>query len=97
MTIKQIKKIRDFGIYQKFDWETATPDFNNFNLTYGWNYCGKTTLSRVFRCFELGQKHSDYSTASLGDQIFRLALERKSPGRSVLGYLDLPVILPVSG
>ena len=64
MTIKQIKKIRDFGIYQKFDWEAATPDFNNFNLTYGWNYCGKTTLSRVFRCFELGQKHSDYNTAT---------------------------------
>ena len=63
MTLKQIKKIRDFGIFQKYDWDNSLKDFSNFNLTYGWNYCGKTTLSRIFRCFELGQKHLDYDIA----------------------------------
>src|SRR5690606_35070968 len=42
----------------------ATPDFNHFNLTYGWNYCGKTTISRIFRCYEMGAKHIDYDTAT---------------------------------
>lgn len=63
MTIKQINKIRNFGVFDKFMWNTKTPAFNDFNLTYGWNYCGKTTLSRVFRCFELGEIHSDYLNA----------------------------------
>src|SRR5436190_9150158 len=63
MTVKQIKKIRDFGIFKKFDWNVETPDFTSFNLAYGWNYCGKTTLSRIFRCFELGSKHIDYESA----------------------------------
>jgi hypothetical protein len=32
-------------------------------LFYGWNYSGKTTISRAFRCFELGEKHADYPNA----------------------------------
>ena len=32
-------------------------------MFYGWNYSGKTTISRVFRCFELGEKHIDYPNA----------------------------------
>ncbi len=49
MIIKHIRKIRDFGIFKKLDWDSATPDFNHFNLTYGWNYCGKTTISNSDR------------------------------------------------
>lgn len=64
MIIKHIRKIRDFGIFKKLDWDSATPDFNHFNLTYGWNYCGKTTISRIFRCYEMGAKHIDYDTAT---------------------------------
>ncbi|HEU5053033.1 MAG TPA: AAA family ATPase [Hanamia sp.] len=64
MTIKQIRKVRDFGIFKKFDWDGTIPDFNHFNLTYGWNYCGKTTISRIFRCYEIGAKHADYEAAT---------------------------------
>lgn len=62
--IKRINKIRDFGIFKKFDWNNSIPTFNAFNILYGWNYSGKTTISRIFRCFELGQKHPDYLTAT---------------------------------
>jgi len=62
--IKQINKIRDFGIFKKFDWNSSLPTFNAFNILYGWNYSGKTTISRIFRCFESGQKHIDYSNAT---------------------------------
>lgn len=39
------------------------PDFKQFNLFYGWNYSGKTTLSRVFRCFEQKKPHPDFLSA----------------------------------
>ena len=31
-------------------------DFKKINLIFGWNGTGKTTLSRVLRCYELGEK-----------------------------------------
>jgi len=31
---------------------TSYPEFQKFNLIYGWNRCGKTTLSRVFEACE---------------------------------------------
>ena len=64
MIIKQINKIRDFGIFKNFDWSNSLPTFNDFNILYGWNYSGKTTISRIFRCFETGQKHPDYLNAT---------------------------------
>jgi wobble nucleotide-excising tRNase len=64
MMIKQINKIKDFGIFKKFDWNNSIPRFNAFNILYGWNYSGKTTISRIFRCFETGQKHPDYLNAT---------------------------------
>ncbi|WP_375723620.1 AAA family ATPase [Arcobacter sp. KX21116] len=52
--IKKINKIKDFGIYSDYRFAREhTPEFKKFNLIYGWNYSGKTTLSRIFRSFEL--------------------------------------------
>jgi wobble nucleotide-excising tRNase len=62
--IKQINKIRDFGIFKKFEWNSSLPTFSTFNILYGWNYSGKTTISIIFRSFEMGQKHPDYSNAT---------------------------------
>ncbi|MBP6302386.1 MAG: AAA family ATPase [Bacteroidia bacterium] len=64
MTLKQINKIRDFGIFEKFDWDNGLHSFKLFNLSYGWNYSGKTTLSRILRSFETGVKHPDYPTST---------------------------------
>jgi len=62
--IKRINKIKNLGVFQDFKWDTSTiPDFSKHNLFYGWNYSGKTTISRLFRCFELGEKHADYPNA----------------------------------
>lgn len=49
--IKNIKSLNDFGIFQNSEWNVL-PDFKIFNLIYGWNRCGKTTLSRVFSSLE---------------------------------------------
>lgn len=62
--IKKINKIKDFGVFHNFSWSADINEFKTFNLLYGWNYSGKTTLSRVFRCLELGTLHPDYPTAT---------------------------------
>lgn len=61
--IIKINKIKDFGVLKNFN-GSALPEFKTFNLIYGWNYSGKTTLSRVFRCLEKGKFHDDYLLAS---------------------------------
>jgi hypothetical protein len=45
---KKVSKLKKFGIFRDFSWNSNTPDFARFNLIYGWNKSGKTTLSRVF-------------------------------------------------
>lgn len=61
--ITKINKIKDFGVLKNFN-GSALPEFKTFNLIYGWNYSGKTTLSRVFRCLEKGKLHDDYLLAT---------------------------------
>lgn len=56
--IVKINKLKNFGIYKNFTWHPSIPPFTHFNLIYGWNYSGKTTLSRAFRCLELGYIHN---------------------------------------
>lgn len=50
--ITKILKLKHFGIFHDFSWETNLPEFKKFNLIYGWNRSGKTTVSRVFASFE---------------------------------------------
>lgn len=64
MPLHKINKIRNYGIFKKFDWDGALPTFSSHNLIYGWNYSGKTTLSRIFRSYETGRKHPDYLSAT---------------------------------
>ncbi len=63
MGIKKINKIKNFGIFKDFHWATSIAEFKKYNLLYGWNYSGKTTLSRIFRSFELQTEHPSYPGA----------------------------------
>ncbi len=54
--------IKNFGSYSDFVWKdkiknykNEVEDFKKLNILYGRNYSGKTTLSRVFRSFEIGR------------------------------------------
>jgi wobble nucleotide-excising tRNase len=60
--LKKINQIKDFGVFHNFG-GAALPEFRQFNLIFGWNYSGKTTLSRVFQCLEYSNHHPDYSAA----------------------------------
>ncbi|HEY8857592.1 MAG TPA: AAA family ATPase [Rugosibacter sp.] len=46
--IIKINRLTNFGNYRQFQWG-STPNFTKYNLIYGWNYSGKTTLSRLFQ------------------------------------------------
>ncbi|MCB2384219.1 AAA family ATPase [Shewanella sp. SR1] len=51
MSIKNIQKLKQFGIFQNHTNSNAK-DFGKYNLFYGWNGSGKSTLSSLFRCIE---------------------------------------------
>lgn len=64
--IKKIDHIRAFGIYQNFEWSTSgtLKDFSSKNIFYGWNYSGKTTLSRLFSSLKNKTIHGDFAEGS---------------------------------
>lgn len=67
-----IKKIdiQNFGLFSDYNWDSevgsdsAKDTFKKVNIIYGRNYSGKTTLSRIFRCIESGERHEDYADSN---------------------------------
>lgn len=66
--IQQIDHLRDFGIYRNFQ-GGGLPAFAECNLIYGWNYSGKTTLSRLFQILEKPDRIANWPNTS-----FRIVL-----------------------
>jgi len=52
--IKKIKKIENLGIFSNYTWDSTLSDFKRYNIVYGWNACGKTTLSDLFNALGFG-------------------------------------------
>lgn len=53
MRITRISRLRDFGIFRDFRWSSDDlEDFSRYNLIYGWNASGKTTLSNLLQRLE---------------------------------------------
>jgi len=63
MNIKKIKKVRDLGTFNGFQWQNSCKEFERYNFFHGWNYSGKTTLSKIFRCLETKIQDSDFPNA----------------------------------
>ncbi|MGR2709546.1 hypothetical protein B7453_09685 [Pseudomonas sp. IB20] len=57
--IKGISKIKGLGVYDNYTKPIGTQEFGIKNLIYGWNYSGKTTLSRLFAQLETKKLHHD--------------------------------------
>lgn len=62
--INGIKNIKNFGVFSDYVKPSDINDFLEKNIIYGWNYSGKTTLSRIFQSLEHNVVNSDYSKAS---------------------------------
>jgi len=57
MRITRISRLRDFGIFRDFTWSSHDlEDFSTYNLIYGWNASGKTTLSNLLQQLERSEK-----------------------------------------
>jgi wobble nucleotide-excising tRNase len=54
--VKHFKSLRRAGVFAEYSHSADVPEFNRFNLIYGFNGCGKTTLSRILRSIEQGAK-----------------------------------------
>jgi len=55
MLLQRINELRGIEVCDAFDW--AADNLKTFNLVYGWNVSGKTTLSRVFNFLERNSVH----------------------------------------
>jgi len=72
--IRTIERIRYCGVFNDYSKPAAMQDFTEVNIIYGWNYCGKTTLSRVIHCLE-----SRKIPASMTEAAFTLTSADASP------------------
>ena len=75
--IKKITKLKDFGIYNDFRWNTLD-EFSKKNLIYGWNYSGKTTLSKLFENLEFNNSDRHFQ----GSQ-FNLEFENSNVRKTI--------------
>ncbi len=51
--VTKISRLRHPGVLRDFSWPADLPTFGRYNLIYGWNGSGKTTISNLFRALEL--------------------------------------------
>lgn len=58
----------NFGSFSQFNWKASVKEkqtvceFKRLNILFGRNYSGKTTLSRIFRSFEVGELPDNYQS-----------------------------------
>jgi wobble nucleotide-excising tRNase len=58
--LTRIDRIKNLGVFANHTWDGSVPSFERYNVIYGENGTGKTTLSRLFECLKDGQ-HPEYS------------------------------------
>lgn len=60
--IRKIQVIKQFGVFKDYNWDTIEniQEFKEKNIIYGWNYSGKTTISRIFSSIRDKLLHEKY-------------------------------------
>ena len=61
--IERINKIKKFGFFYDYKQSPTLKNFTRYNLVYGWNASGKSTLSKIFRSIELGKLQEGFPDA----------------------------------
>jgi energy-coupling factor transporter ATP-binding protein EcfA2 len=52
MRLQRVSKAREHRVFKDFAWPKELLPFGRFNLVYGWNGTGKTTLSNLLRSIQ---------------------------------------------
>lgn len=61
--IKRINRIRNLGVFSNYTRNSDLREFEEKNIIYGWNYSGKTTISRLFSYLDKNEPiDEDYKT-----------------------------------
>lgn len=67
LMIRKILRLNNLGVFKDFEWDKNVMDSNgnplelrDINIFFGRNYSGKTTLSRIFRAFEVRAELEKY-------------------------------------
>lgn len=68
MKVLRIAKINTCRTFHDFTWPTTLPDFQDYNLIYGWNGTGKTTISDILRAVERKQTEFEGEFTVVTDQ-----------------------------
>lgn len=68
MKISRLLKAHDYRIFRDFSWPSNLHDFARFNVIYGWNGSGKTSLSNLFRHIQRRLPLTDGEVEVLVDQ-----------------------------
>jgi wobble nucleotide-excising tRNase len=61
--LRNIQRIQGFGIFDDYAKPPTIADFAEKNVIYGWNYSGKTTISRLLNALETKKLPSDFHAA----------------------------------
>ena len=67
--IDKINTIQNLGIYKSYKADSTLQNFNRYNLFYGWNGSGKTTISKLFRMIETKKIPDEYNTVKFNIEI----------------------------
>jgi wobble nucleotide-excising tRNase len=85
--------VANFGSFEGFQWNTevrephgAVGRFKKLNILYGRNFSGKTTLSRIFRSFEVGLTPVRYENPS-----FQIKTSNGTWSHAQLNALEAPI------
>ena len=84
--IKKITLLRDFGIFKDFSWSGDLPEFREKNIFYGWNYSGKTTLSRLLNSLKEKSLPDKYQNAQ-----FKIVTDNGDITNATISSNDLSV------
>jgi len=89
--IKKVSRIKNFGIYKDFSWNQLD-DFKKKNLIYGWNYSGKTTLSKLFELLEFKNAERHFKGSEFD---FEIEHDENSILINQENIIDCPFIIKV--
>ena len=65
-SLRKIKELKKYRFFQNYKWDEADCKlFKKYNLIYGWNGCGKTTLCDFYRDLEAGVLSENDASFSL--------------------------------
>lgn len=67
--IQQISKLKNFGIFQDYKPSKDLKPFTQYNLFYGWNGSGKSTVAKLFFSLADKRNHSHFENGEFTVQV----------------------------